>query len=277
MIRSSLPKLARLFDAFLVDQFGVLLDGKAAYPWAAAALSALASTGKPVILLSNSGKRSDPNAARLLALGFERASFQMVLSSGEAAYRHLSTLGLLPGTPVWLHARDGDESAIAGLGFTLVDRPEDARLLILAGSQADVIDMPRYIDLLGPAAERKIAMLCTNPDLEMLTPMGPRPGAGRIATLYADLGGPVEWIGKPYPLIYSIAADLLQGIAAKQVLCIGDSPAHDILGGRNAGFSTALVRSGLHASESDPAVEAICRAHGALPDFILDRFEWREA
>ena len=87
------------------------------------------------------------------------------------------------------------------MGLTLVDRPEDTRLLILAGSQADVIDMPRYIDLLGPAAARRVPMLCTNPDLEMLTPMGRRPGAGRIATLYADLGGPVDWIGKPYPLI----------------------------------------------------------------------------
>lgn len=273
MTPATLAEVADRYDAFLVDQFGVLLDGKAAYPGAAAALDALARTGKPVILLSNSGKRSEPNAARLVKLGFRRDSFRLVLSSGEAAWRHLSHRGLAAGTKVWLHARDGDTSAVDGLGLALTDDPAQAALLLLAGSQADVMDLDAYRSLLEPAARRGVPMLCTNPDVEMLTPQGPRPGAGRIAALYAELGGTVDWIGKPHPLIYAEAARMLPGIPPGRILCIGDSPAHDIAGGHAAGHKTCLVRTGLHSGASDADLPALCLSEaGVLPDHILTRF-----
>lgn len=272
MTPATLPELAATYDAFLVDQFGVLLDGAAAYPWAAGGLSLLAATGKPVILLSNSGKRSEPNASRLTRLGFQREDFRLVLSSGEAAWRHLSHRAYPQGTKVWLHARDGDTSAIDGLGLTLTDTPAEAALILLAGSQADTLSLDDYRQILTPAAG-KVPMLCTNPDLEMLTPQGPRPGAGRIAELYAELGGTVEWIGKPHPLIYAEAARLLPGIPAHRILCIGDSPAHDIAGGHRAGHKTCLVRTGLHAGAADVDLSALCLAEaGVLPDHTLPRF-----
>jgi HAD superfamily hydrolase (TIGR01459 family) len=276
MKAAHLRDLASGHDAFLVDQFGVLLDGTAAYPWAPAALRTLAATGKPVILLSNSGKRSDQNAQRLQNLGFDRSSFRLVLSSGEAAFRLLTHRALGAGTKVWLHARDDDQSAIHGLGFVRVDMPQAADLLILAGSRADRISLDAYRAMLVPAAQRGVPMLCTNPDIEMLTPLGLRPGAGRIAALYHDMSGPVEWIGKPHPLIYAEAARLLADIAPNRVLCIGDSPAHDILGGRAAGHATALVRTGLHAGADDAALDAICHTAGAEPDFILPKFTFDE-
>ena len=276
MIAKTLPSLAKEFDAFLVDQFGVLLDGKRAYPWAIPALSALSASGKPLIILSNSGKRSAPNAKRLASLGFDPGSFRLVLSSGEAGYRYLAQMDLPKAAPIWLHARDGDQSAIDGLGLSLVARPEEADLLILAGSQADRMEMGDYETLLAPAAARSISMLCLNPDAEMLTPLGKRPGAGQIAALYEKLGGKVDWIGKPHSLIYEKAKELLPDIPPARVLCIGDSPAHDILGGQRAGFATALVQTGVHAALSAADVEALCHSAGAFPDFILNRFEWRD-
>jgi HAD superfamily hydrolase (TIGR01459 family) len=273
---TTLSALASAYDAFLIDQFGVLLDGAAAYPGAAEALSHLASLGKRVILLSNSGKRSEPNAQRLSRLGFARDAFELVLSSGEAAHSHLMARGLAKGTPVWLHSRDDDQSAIESLGLHLVGRPEEAALLLLAGSQADVIGLDRYEALLRPAASRAIPMLCTNPDIHMLTPVGQRPGAGRIAQLYAAMGGPVDWIGKPHPLIYAEARRRLVGIDPARILCIGDSPAHDIKGGAEAGFKTALVRTGLHADTPDADLPAVCLVEaGVLPDHILPRFAQR--
>ena len=273
MTPATLTELAQGHDAFLVDQFGVLLDGSAAYPWAAEALAHLAETGKPVILLSNSGKRSDPNAARLVRLGFRRDSFHLVLSSGEAAWRHLAHRAHAPGTKVWLHARDGDTSAIEGLGLIQTDTPAQAAFLLLAGSQADVLTLDDYCALLQGAAAARVPMLCTNPDLEMLTPQGHRPGAGQIAQLYEALGGPVDWIGKPHPLIYHEAARLLPGIAPDRILCIGDSPAHDVAGGHRAGHKTCLVRTGLHAALTDAEISALCLSKaGVLPDHILPRF-----
>lgn len=279
MIVSTLPDLARRYDAFLVDQFGVLLDGSGAYPAAPAALSALAATGKPVLMLSNSGKRAAPNAARLVRLGFDVAATRGVLSSGEAAFRRLAedlAAGrIAPGTPVWLHARDGDTSAVAGLDLTPVPHPDAAGLLVIAGSQGDRLTMDWYRDALGGAAARGVPAFCTNPDLEMLTPEGRAFGAGAIAALYADMGGPVTWIGKPHRPVYDIARDILGRPDPARVLCIGDSPAHDVAGGRGAGMATALVtRTGLHAGQAQDALAALCAAEGAVPDHFIPAFDW---
>ncbi len=278
MIHTTMDDLAARYDAYLVDQFGVLLDGTGAYPHASAALSQLAATGKPVILLSNSGRRAGPNAARLIGLGFAPDSFVMVLSSGEAAWsalHHRIGKTLRRGARVWLHGRGDDGDQVAGLDVRLVDSPADADLLLLAGSRGDVMQMADYERLLEPAAKAAVPMLCTNPDLQMLTPVGLRFGAGQIAKIYAAMGGPIEWIGKPHPLIYSEAARYLPHIPPARVLCIGDSPAHDVLGGMRAGHATALVCTGLHADLSDADRIALCKKEGAMPDFIIPSFDFQ--
>ncbi len=275
MIRTTLAAIAPQFDGFLIDQFGVLLNGMGAYETAPQSLLRLAGLGKPIVLLSNSGKRAGTNAARLTALGFARDAYLMVMSSGEAAHSaltHRIGTSLPRGAKVWLHARDDDTSAIDGLDLMRTDHPIDADLLLMAGSQADRISLADYRAMLAPAAQRRTPMLCTNPDIEMLTPSGRHPGAGAIAQDYAELGGPVEWIGKPHPLIYAEAARHLPGIAASRILCIGDSPAHDIAGGRAAGHKTALVRTGLHADLTDAALDTLCAAE-AMPDYILPAFD----
>lgn len=275
MIAATLDDLADRFDAFLLDQFGVLLDGAGAYPAAPAALSRLAATGKPVIVLSNSGKRSAANAARLVSSGFERESFQLVSTSGEAAWSTLRRrigLSLAPATRVWLHTRDGDQSQLAGLDLEQVATPAEADLLLLAGSRCDQMTLADYQATLKPAAKAGTPMLCTNPDMDMLTPSGLRSGAGRISQVYADMGGAVEYVGKPHPLIYAEAARLLPGIRPSAILCIGDSPAHDVAGGQAAGHATALVCTGVHAGLSDSERRALCESEGAIPDFILPSF-----
>jgi len=154
----------------------------------------LAASGKPVIVLSNSGKRAAPNEARLVAMGFARDSFRLVLSSGEAAWRALDRRigdSLPRGSAVWLHGRDGDQSAMAGLDVVPVAEPWSAALLLLAGSRGDEMTLPAYEDLLRPAARAGVPMMCTNPDLEMMTPGGVRFGAGQIARMYAGLGAAV--------------------------------------------------------------------------------------
>ena len=107
----------------------------------------------------------------------------------------------------------------------------------------------------------------------MLTPTGPHFGAGAIAQLYEELGGRVEWVGKPFPLVYRVAHKVLGGVDPARVLCIGDSPAHDIAGGQAAGFATALVRTGLHADLSDAGLLEHCKTT-AMPDHIIPKFSF---
>ena len=273
-MKTTLSALATRYDAFLIDQFGVLLNGDGIYPGTPQALAALAGTGKAIVLLSNSGKRAGPNEARLTRLGFARSSYRSVMSSGEAAYGEIAArIGhdIAPGAAVWLHARDGDLSPIAGLDLRQVADAGRADLVIIAGSRGDGIALDDYRAWLAPAALRRVPAFCTNPDMTMLTPVGQRFGAGAIAELYQQMGGPVEWVGKPFGLIYRAAHLALGSPDPSRVLCIGDSPAHDIAGGRDAGFATALVRTGLHADLTDAALLDHCKTT-AMPDHIIPSF-----
>jgi HAD superfamily hydrolase (TIGR01459 family) len=273
-----LGDLAARFDHFLIDQFGVLLDGSAAYPYAPAALARLAGMGKAIVLLSNSGKRAEPNARRLDRLGFARTSYRMVMSSGECAWgeigRRLADGRLPRGGRTLVISRDGDLSGIEGLDLIRTDDPAAADFVLIAGSEADRFPLAHYRDLLAPAAARGVPALCTNPDRAMLTPGGLRFGAAVIAEEYAALGGTVEYVGKPWPLIYAAALEALGSPDPARVVCVGDSPAHDVRGGRGAGMATALTRTGVHADLDAAALLAHCAAEGAVPDVLLPRFDF---
>ncbi|MBZ9764220.1 TIGR01459 family HAD-type hydrolase [Mesorhizobium sp. CA8] len=269
--------LAERYDVFLLDQFGVLHDGQQPYPGAVEALSALKRAGKTVTLISNSGKRAEPNERRLLKLGFEAGSWDHFVSSGEVAwrvFRNMTNLGeLRAGTRCLLISRDGDRSAIEGLPLVLTERGENAELVLIAASESDRYDLDHYRGLLGPAAALKIPCFCTNPDRIMLTAIGPRFAAGEIADIYERLGGSVTRIGKPYPAIYEAALALAGNPARGNAICVGDSVEHDIAGGRAAGVATALVKSGILADSGD--LTALFQELGAWPDYTLDAFRWR--
>lgn len=267
--------LAERFDVVVLDQFGVLHDGTTPYPGAVEALVQLKQAGKRTLLLSNSGKRSAPNEARLVKLGFAPGSWDHFLSSGEVAWQSLrKQLANEAGLRCLLIARDGDRSAVEGLPLKLVEIGEEADIVLLSASEGDRFDLDHYRRLLQPAAARRVRCLCTNPDKIMLTSVGPRFGAGRIAELYAELGGEVSWIGKPFPEIYSAALDMLGAPDPARVVCVGDSIEHDIAGGQGAGLRTALVMTGVLETSSAAEREQLFAEYGAVPDFLVRTFAW---
>ncbi|HEY4193157.1 MAG TPA: TIGR01459 family HAD-type hydrolase [Mesorhizobium sp.] len=276
-VLADLHSLAGRYDFFLIDQFGVLHDGTVAYQGAAEALSSLKAMGKKIVLVSNSGKRARQNEDRLRKLGFE-GSWDVFLSSGEVAWRKFAgQLGgerLAPGTRCLLLSRGNDRSAIDGLGLDLVTEGAKAEIILLSGSEGDSKPLEFYRALLEPAARAGVPCICTNPDKIMLTEAGLRFGAGAIADLYEEMGGPVERIGKPFGAIYEAAMEVLGHPAKDRVVGIGDSIEHDIAGANNAGISSVLVRSGILAELGPAELEKAFAQHGATPDFVLPQFIW---
>ncbi len=274
MRETTLAAIADRFDLFLLDQFGVLLDASGAYPEAPAAVAELGSRGKRIGIISNSGKRSGPNKARLGKRGFDTAHIAAVISSGEATHGVLQNrIGrdLPAGAKVLVLSSDGDPSCIDGLDLTVTDRADDVDLVLIAGSQGETVTLAQYAQQLEGPALRGVPAICSNPDMTMLTDEGTTFGAGRIAELYRKLGGQVDEIGKPHALIYQFAADRLGVSDPDRVLCIGDSPAHDVRGGKGAGFKTALVRTGIHADE--PLADLLARLPDSdQPDFVIPSF-----
>lgn len=276
-IRSTpLDALAERYGTFFVDQFGVLHDGSRPYPGTAEALRRLKAMSRRVVLLSNSGKRARPNIERLARLGFPTDSYDAMVTSGEVAWHilkdELDAGAMAGGMRCLLLARDDDRSAIEGLDLAEAEDGSDADIVLLSASRGDEHDMDHYCRLLAPAAARAVPCICTNPDKVMLTPAGKRFGAGAIADMYAALGGPVRWIGKPFADIYAFALMAAGNPPPASVCCVGDSVEHDIAGGSRAGLATALVRSGILADMTGAALDALFTEHGVRPDHLLAGF-----
>ena len=275
MIR--LPDLAELvpqYQAFLIDQFGTLHDGNTLYPGAADALRRLRTAGRTVVLLSNSGKPAAANAERLRRLGIGPDLYDWQLSSGEAA-RRLMQRGAVPVArgkrTCLLLERDGDGTVLDGLGLTAV-APEAAELVVIGGSEGERRPLDWYAALFADPVRRGVPALCINPDRTMLTPQGPAYGAGRIGDLYAELGGEVTWIGKPYRDIFDMVLADLGDMPPARIAMIGDSVEHDIAGARGAGCAAWLVRSGIIEGWNDADVTAEFARWDVQPDGMLDAF-----
>jgi HAD superfamily hydrolase (TIGR01459 family) len=264
MERVGLDTLAERFDAFLIDQYGVLRDDSGVYPLAPAALSSLRRRGKRLIILSNSGRSAAENALRLAEAGIAVSLYDHFVTSGEVAYRLLSNEGNGDIPAIFEIASGRPTDLPERLGAPRSATPEAAGLILVSGAETERVSMETYGQLLaGPAAAR-IPAICTNPDLQKIGPGGSLlPGAGALAQLYEDLGGPVRRIGKPDPQIYDHALALIPDIATERVLCIGDSPAHDIAGARAANLACCLVETGV-GSSFDPS--------GPKADFVMKAF-----
>ncbi len=268
-------------DAFLLDQFGTLHNGATLYPGVAEAMAAMRSAGKRLIILSNSGRRSRPNIARLSRIGLPPDSYDGFLSSGDVAWnlmaegRHPAVAGA---RRCLVLSRGVDPEALEGLDLEPTDDAATADLVLLLGSDADRISLDAYRERLAPAAARGTLCLCGNPDRTMVLPDGAlAPAAGQIAELYAEMGGPVLWIGKPGAAIYDAAFDLLQpmlggAIDRARIWAVGDSIEHDVAGAAAQGCRSVLVMTGLMAGRGDAAVAEEMARWGRMPDAILPQF-----
>ncbi len=158
---SGLRDLQGRFDAFLIDQFGVLRDGRGPYPNADSTLAALKQTGVRIIILSNSGKRSAENDRRLAKIGFDPASWDWFLTSGEVAWQMLAAEATKaqggPARRCLLISRDGDTSPLGGLHLERTATGENADIVLIAASEGDIHDLDYYRNLLEPGRPGTVA------------------------------------------------------------------------------------------------------------------------
>ncbi len=230
-------------------------------------------------MLTNSGRGAAENQARLEALGFLRSSFDAVLSSGDVALRSVMDgslgAGFARGSNVFVLGRAGDTYTFSPDDFTLVDRPEAAAFLVIAGTDAPRTSLDAYRAMLKRAAAAGVPAICANPDILMLRDgMTMAAAPGGIAKVYEELGGRVEYIGKPYPAIFNHALAVFGKENTLRVVMIGDSPEHDVAGARSMGFSTLLVRTGVQAKLDESELLRLCGDHGGPPDFLMPGFRW---
>ncbi len=288
MFIDGLAAVAGDFDAFLLDQWGVLHDGHYAFAPALDALRRLRALGKRVVLLSNTARREADNVRMLARLGVDPSLFDAIVTAGDDAREALASADdpayrrLGPNCLPLSRPRDR-ELAQARPGMRLVDDVERADWVFLLSTEPPEVSLAGWKALLERAAERQLPMVCANPDLDRVTPEGVLLEApGRVALYYEELGGHVLWHGKPEPRVYATALERL-GVAGPRCLAVGDSLAHDVRGACRAGLASAWIAAGIHAAEAGlDAAGALdrqrClelfRRQDLHPDYALTRMCW---
>ncbi len=279
-----LREIARDFDAFIVDQWGVLHDGERPLPGALDALTRLRAADKRIVLLSNSGRRLFRARAALVRIGFDLSLFEGIVTSGELAWQALRAGALSGlGRRCLLVMRHGDRSVVDGLDLEIVSEPARADFLFISGVDSPEATLADYLPLLEECARRRLPALCSNPDRLAPTASGIALAPGGVARRYEELGGRVTYFGKPDPGAFEACLELLGNPPRERVVVVGDSLEHDIRGAGNAALRSVFVACGLHrpsfARATTPEARGrvlarLCAEHGAIPDLVVPRFRW---
>jgi HAD superfamily hydrolase (TIGR01459 family) len=279
--------LARRYDGFILDLWGVIHDGVAPMPGAIDCMRALIAAGKQIALLSNAPRRADDVVRRITQIGVPAGIYHYVMSSGEEAWQYLrrrddpfyATLGRR-----CLHiCSDRDLEIRDGLGLDYVDTAEEAEFILNTGPAGWDDTIEDYAPLLRRALARGLPMVCANPDLVVMHGARLALCAGALAQWYEQQGGPVRWHGKPYRSVYDSCLSLLGIDDRSRILAVGDSLRTDIAGAKAAGLDSLFIAGGIHAEEFGIAGEGkpdLARIEAALtagcyhPVGVARRFSW---
>jgi len=241
----SLLEIADQIDAFVFDAFGVLNVGESLIAGADRRLEQLRARGCQVRVLTNAASYDRQGAiAKFQRLGLSLADEEIV-TSREAALKHLP---------------DGHLGVIAMGADRLLDIPHPKTRLGDDPAAFEAVDAFLFLssaewtaarqDLLRSAiARRPRPLVVANADLAAPRETGFTLEPGHFGHLIADdFPDCVRFFGKPFPDVYQLVTDTLEGIDPTRIAMCGDTLHTDILGGAAAGWRTVFVtRDGLFA------------------------------
>lgn len=280
---SGLADLADRYDVILSDVWGVIHNGRESFPQACGALARWRAERGPVILISNAPRPNGDVLPQLDGLRVPREAWSAIVTSGDATRILLS--GHAPG-PAWRIGPDRDAPLYEGLGLDFADAATAAFVSVTGPYDDETETAEDYRARFGQAVERKLPLICANPDI--VVQRGDRliPCGGALAQLYEAMGGEVIMAGKPHAPIYALSigeAEAILGhpVDRSRVLCIGDGVATDVKGANAQGLDVLFVASGIHGAETigpdgldAKAVETLLAKDGAQATYAIADLVW---
>jgi HAD superfamily hydrolase (TIGR01459 family) len=267
-------------DVLLSDIWGVVHNGLAAFPEACEALQNFRSDGGTVILITNAPRPADSVQRQLRKLDVTDETYDAIVSSGDLTRNFVAGH---PGERMFWVGPERDNSIYRGLDPLLAPL-EEADYIVCTGLFDDETESAEnYRAMMLKALERKLTLVCANPDI--VVERGDRLiyCAGAIAELYQELGGEVIFYGKPHRPIYERAVALAaerrgQAVSLNRVLAIGDSVRTDLAGAHGFGIDCLFVTRGIHADDFegidqlDPA--SVKELFGHPPRALTRELRW---
>jgi len=275
-----LSELVDGVEVILSDIWGVVHNGLEAFPEACEALHTFRQRGGTVILITNAPRPADSVQRQLRKLGVADETYDAIVSSGDLTRLFVADH---PGKKMFWLGPERDNSIYRGLD-PVISPLEEADYIVCTGLFDDETESAEdYRAMMLQARERKLPLICANPDI--VVERGDRLiyCAGAIAELYRELGGEVIFYGKPHRPIYERAMALAaehRGHAAPldRVLAIGDSVRTDLTGALGFGIDCLFVTRGIHSEEFegidqlDPA--SVKELFGHPPKALVRELRW---
>ena len=267
-------------EVLLSDIWGVVHNGLVAFPEAYQALRNFRAQGGTVILITNAPRPADSVQRQLRKLDVADETYDAIVSSGDLTRNFVAGH---PGQKMFWIGPERDSSIYRGLDVGLVPL-EQANYIVCTGLFDDETESAEnYRAMMLEARERRLTLVCANPDI--VVERGDRLiyCAGAIAELYLELGGEVIFYGKPHRPIYERAMALAaerrgQAVPLSRVLAIGDSVRTDLTGAHGFGIDCLFVTRGIHSEEFagidelDPA--SVKELFGHPPRALTRELRW---
>lgn len=287
---ASVAELLPHYDAWILDQWGVLHAGEELFPEAQITVDALVASGKSIAILSNSSRSAEATLAALAAKGMNMRRVKGAVTSGEQLQRFLkdpqcpyrgqsvtlvthehsdTSLEAALDTAAMPVVRDGTGSVILIHGIDRIVAATDR-----STTYSETGDVSEFLSILEEGIARGCDLLCANPDIVARKPDGQLQYVqGGIARAYEDMGGTVVYFGKPDPRHFQACVDML-AVPRDRVLHVGDSLAHDIAGASAAGIDSLWITDrGVHAEQlQHHSQQHLCDKYSAMPTYTLPNF-----
>lgn len=228
------------YDYFLLDLWGVLIDGEEVFPSAIQFLKYLNSKNKEIVFLSNTPDRAQSLAKRLDLLGITQDLYNHIISSGEAVQKYLKHNSSFFGKDYLIIGDTHHQDLLKDFDLNKKNINEPFDFVILTSFDESFSKLSNLEKL----QKSKTPFFCVNPDIFITTLQGEKKYcAGEIARRYEEINGPVEYIGKPYPYIFKKGIEVFTRLDYHKTVMIGDNINTDILGASNFGIDCALVNN----------------------------------
>ena len=199
-----------------------------------------------VLATNNSTKTVEEYQEKLNNFGVQVKSKQ-ILTSGVATFHYLQD-SYTGKKMVYIVGSESLKNDARKRGFTVFLEGEQKQAdFVIVGLDSTIT----YEKICYAARQIRSGakFIATNTDATFPTPSGMVPGAGTMvsAVQTASETEPLV-IGKPASNLY-IQAMKVMSLTPKQVLCVGDRLATDVLGAQNGGFNSAFLLSGVNSLE----------------------------
>ncbi|MDR3410235.1 MAG: HAD-IIA family hydrolase [Formivibrio sp.] len=231
--------------SIISDMDGVIYRGKQLIPGAHDFVQRLLASKIPFLFLTNNAEQTPIDLKlKLEQLGINGLTEDNFITAAMATAMFLKAQNRKPTPKAFVIGGGGLMSELYNVGFSISESNPDY-VIVAKSTSFGYEQLKKAVHFIDHGAK----FIGTNPDMIDPVEGGYEPAAGTLlAAISAATGKKPYIVGKPNALMMTLATRKL-GVHPDNAVMIGDRMDTDIVGGMEAGMTTALVLSGVTSPE----------------------------